>query len=59
MITTRGFRDIIEIRRGFKNVRTSMYDVFVPPYEPLVPRHLRLEAAERSLYSGEIAHRAG
>ena len=25
-----------------------------PPYEPLVPRHLRLEAAERSLYSGEI-----
>ena len=54
MITTRGFRDIIEIRRGFKNVRTSMYDVFVPPYEPLVPRHLRLEAAERALYSGEI-----
>jgi len=53
MITTRGFRDIIEIRRGFKNVRTSMYDVFVPPYEPLVPRHLRLEATERALYSGE------
>ena len=53
MITTRGFRDIIEIRRGFKNVRTSMYDVFVPPYEPLVPRHLRLEAAERALYTGE------
>ncbi len=53
MITTKGFRDIIEIRRGFKNVRTSMYDVFVPPYEPLVPRHLRLEATERALYSGE------
>jgi len=53
MITTRGFRDIIEIRRGFKNVRTSMYDVFVPPYEPLVPRHLRLEATERALYSGK------
>lgn len=53
MITTKGFRDIIEIRRGFKNVRTSMYDVFVPPYEPLVPRHLRLEASERALYSGE------
>jgi N-methylhydantoinase A len=54
MITTAGFRDIIEIRRGFKNVRTSMYDVFVPPYEPLVPRNLRLEAAERVLYSGEV-----
>jgi N-methylhydantoinase A len=54
MVTTRGFRDIIEIRRGFKNIRTSMYDVFVPPYEPLIPRHLRLEAAERSTYEGEI-----
>ena len=54
MVTTAGFRDIIEIRRGFKNVRTSMYDVFVPPYEPLVPRNLRLEAEERVLYSGEV-----
>lgn len=54
LITTAGFRDIIEIRRGFKNVRTSMYNVFVPPYEPLVPRYLRLEAEERTLYDGEI-----
>ena len=54
MVTTRGFRDVIEIRRGFKNIRTSMYDVFVPPYDPLVPRHLRLEAAERSTYEGEV-----
>ncbi len=53
MVTTAGFRDIIEIRRGFKNVRTSMYNVFVPPYEPLVPRNLRLEAEERVLYTGE------
>lgn len=54
MITTRDFRDVIEIRRGYKNVRTSMYNVFVPPYKPLVPRHLRLEARERTDYSGEI-----
>ena len=54
MITTRDFRDIIEIRRGFKNVRTSMYNVFVPPYKPLVPRRRRLEAAERTLYDGSI-----
>ena len=54
MVTTAGFRDIIEIRRGFKNVRTSMYDVFVPPYEPLVPRHLRLEAEERVVYTGDV-----
>src|SRR3989337_1237034 len=54
MITTKDFRDIIEIRRGFKNIRTSMYNVFVPPYKPLVPRHLRLEVEERTVYSGEI-----
>ena len=54
MITTRDFRDIIEIRRGFKNVRTSMYNVFVPPYKPLAPRRLRLEARERTLYDGSI-----
>jgi N-methylhydantoinase A len=52
MITTDGFRDIIEIRRGFKNVRTSMYNVFVPPYEPLIPRYLRREARERILFDG-------
>jgi N-methylhydantoinase A len=54
LITTEGFRDIIEIRRGFKNVRTSMYNVFVPPYRPLVERYLRLEVDERVLYSGEV-----
>ncbi len=54
MITTRDFRDIVEIRRGYKNVRTSMYNVFVPPYKPLAPRYLRMEAAERTTYDGEI-----
>ena len=54
MVTTRYFADVIEIRRGYKNVRTSMYNVFVPPYEPLVPRHRRLEVTERSTYEGEI-----
>lgn len=54
MITTKDFRDIIEIRRGYKNIRTSMYNVFVPPYKPLVPRHSRLEVAERTVHSGEI-----
>lgn len=54
MITTKGFRDIIEIRRGYKNIRTSMYNVFVPPYRPLVPRRLRLEVEERTIDSGEV-----
>lgn len=54
MITTDGFRDELEIRRGFKNIRTSMYNLAVPPYKPLVPRYLRLPVRERTLYTGEI-----
>lgn len=55
MLTTEGFRDIIEIRRGYKNVHTSMYDIFVPPYRPLVPRERRLGLPERTLHTGEVA----
>jgi N-methylhydantoinase A len=54
MLTTEGFRDELEIRRGFKNIRTSMYNLAVPPYKPLVRRYLRLPVRERTLYSGEI-----
>jgi N-methylhydantoinase A len=54
MITTKGFRDVVEIRRGYKNIRTSMYNVFVPPYDPLVPRHLRMEVEERVLFDGSV-----
>lgn len=54
MITTKNFRDVIEIRKGYKNIRTSMYNVFVPPYRPLVPRDLRVEVEERTLHNGEI-----
>jgi len=54
LLVTEGFRDTIEMRRGFKNIRTSRFNVFVPPYKPLVPRTLRLPVTERILYSGEI-----
>jgi N-methylhydantoinase A len=54
MLTTDGFRDELEIRRGFKNIRTSMYNLVVPPYKPLVERYLRLLARERTLYTGAI-----
>ena len=54
MLTTRNFRDVLEIRRGHKNVRTSMYDMFLPPYKPLVPRARRLEVAERILHDGSV-----
>ena len=54
MLTTAGFRDELESRRGLKNVRTSMYNLSVPPYKPLVRRYLRQPVHERTLYSGEI-----
>ena len=54
MITTEGFRDIVEIRRGLKDERVSLYDFFIPPYEPLAPRYFRLGVPERVLYSGEV-----
>jgi len=44
MITTRNFRDILEMRRGMKPVDTSLYNVFIPPNRPLVPRSRRLAA---------------
>ena len=54
MITTKGFRDSIEMRRGIKNLRGSMFDIFIEPYKPLVPRYLRLGVEERTLYNGKI-----
>src|SRR3974390_2146114 len=53
MITTKGFRDSIEMRRGIKNLRGSMFDVFIEPYKPLVPRYRRLGVEERVLYDGK------
>jgi N-methylhydantoinase A len=32
-----------------------MFDMFIEPYAPLVPRDLRLGVTERTLYTGEIA----
>ena len=55
VVTTKNFRDVIEIRRGFKNIRTSMFNLFVPPYKPLVLRRLRFGVEERTLFNGEIA----
>jgi N-methylhydantoinase A len=54
MITTKGFRDSIEMRRGIKNLHGSMFDVFIAPYKPLVPRYLRLGVEERTLYDGKL-----
>ena len=51
LICTKGFRDIIEIRRGD---RDEMYNLFWQPPPPLVPRYLRLEIEERLLSSGDV-----
>ncbi|MCC6222971.1 MAG: hydantoinase/oxoprolinase family protein [Thermoleophilia bacterium] len=54
LITTAGFRDELEMRRGIKNLHGSMFDQRVAPYEPLVPRYLRLGVTERIRFDGEV-----
>ena len=51
LLCTKGFRDIIEIRRGD---RDEMYNLFWQPPPPLVPRYLRLEIEERLFANGKI-----
>lgn len=51
LITTAGFRDVLEIRRGD---RDDPYDLFWTPPPPLVPRRLRLEVAERVAADGSV-----
>lgn len=55
MLTTKNFRDIVEIRRGIKPVNVSLYNVFIPPNRPLVPRSRRIGIEERVLYDGKVA----
>lgn len=54
LLTTRGFRDVIEIRRSLKIETHSMYEAFIPPYKPIVPRYLRFGINERTRQSGDI-----
>ncbi|MFN8496367.1 MAG: hydantoinase/oxoprolinase family protein [Anaerolineae bacterium] len=51
LITTRGFRDILEMA---KEMRYDIYDLLLVLPEPLVPRPLRLEVAERLNGRGEV-----
>ena len=51
MVTTRGFRDIIEIRRGTKEDLWDAYKDVAPPY---VRRRDRIEVTERVDYAGKI-----
>ena len=50
LIATRGFRDVLELRR----IRApQLYDLFFEKPKPLVERHLRLELSERISSTGE------
>ena len=51
LITTKGFRDVLELRR----LRVPhLYSLFYEPPTPLVPRRLRLEVEERVGADGEV-----
>ena len=51
MITTRGFRDVIE---AGTEQRYDIYDLFLSYPEPLVPRDRRLEVTERIDRDGQV-----
>ncbi len=51
LLTTAGFRDAVEIGR---EGRYDMYDLFIDPPVPLVPRQLRVEVDERILADGSV-----
>jgi N-methylhydantoinase A len=51
LLATRGFRDILEVRRGD---RDDPYDLFWKHPPPLVPRHLRIPVTERVYADGSV-----
>jgi N-methylhydantoinase A len=51
LVTTEGFRDILEIGRHF---RPDMYDLFQDKPEPIVPRDRRFGVRERTAADGRV-----
>ena len=51
LITTEGFRDEIEYRRGFKE---DIWDVRLDPPKEITPRRRRLTVPERVLFDGSV-----
>jgi N-methylhydantoinase A len=51
LITTRGFRDVLALRRHDSE---ELYDLMWDPPPPLVPRRFRLEVSERVDYAGAV-----
>lgn len=51
LVTTRGFRDILEIQR---HERTRVYELYYQKARPIVPRHLVIEVDERLGADGTV-----
>jgi N-methylhydantoinase A len=54
LVTTKGFRDLLEIRRAARHDRADLYDLFFENPAPLVPRCHRFEVEERILHDGSV-----
>ena len=51
LLTTQGFRDELELRRGYKE---DIWDVRLPAPPPIAPRRRRLGVPERMLFDGSV-----
>ncbi len=51
MLVTAGFRDVLDVAQ---ETRYDLYDLRIRLPEPVVPRHLRAEVAERIRYDGHV-----
>lgn len=51
LLTTQGFRDELELRRGFKE---DIWDVRLPPPLPIIQRRRRLTVPERLRFDGSV-----
>ncbi len=51
LLTTAGFRDELELRRGFKE---DIWDVRLAPPVPIIPRRRRLGVPERIRFDGSV-----
>ncbi len=54
LVTTRGFRDILELRRVSRHDRADLYDLSFADPRPLVQRRWRLEVTERLQFDGTV-----
>jgi N-methylhydantoinase A len=53
LITTKGFRDVLEIGRAYRT--GNIYDINIEKPAPLVSRDLRFEVDERVNFRGEVS----